>query len=196
VSAIDRAKIQAEVLVPIFRRLESTMGRPEALALLGAAIGDMVRASTAAWVRPMDHDQAVAVTWRGIRTKANWETMHPLVVEERQTSGEVAEFDVVECGYATFFNEIGEPDLGFLLTCSADHHMLDLFPEIELTRTQTRMQGAAYCDFRYRRRPDRTAASAGAERDAVAVDDPVAALALLDPAEADEAGDGLVDPLA
>ena len=60
------------------------------------------------------------------------------------------EFDVVDCQYATFFHELDEPDLGFLLVCSADFDMLSDVPQITLERTQTRMQGATHCDFRYR----------------------------------------------
>ena len=47
---------------------------------------------------------------------------------------------------------MGEPELGFLLICSADFPTAEgVGPDIELTRTQTIMQGAAHCDFRYRR---------------------------------------------
>ena len=43
-------------------------------------------------------------------------------------------------------------ELGFLLVCSADFDTAAGFgPGIRLTRTQTIMQGASHCDFRYRR---------------------------------------------
>lgn len=39
-----------------------------------------------------------------------------------------------------------------LLTCSADFaHAEGFGADIKLTRTQTLMQGASHCDFRYRR---------------------------------------------
>lgn len=39
-----------------------------------------------------------------------------------------------------------------LLVCTADFATAEGFgPDIELTRTQTIMQGATHCDFRYRR---------------------------------------------
>jgi len=47
---------------------------------------------------------------------------------------------------------LGEPELGFLLVCSADFIMAEGFgPDIKLTRTQTIMHGASHCDFRYKR---------------------------------------------
>jgi hypothetical protein len=45
---------------------------------------------------------------------------------------------------------LGEPELGFLLVCSQDFPMTEGFGSgIQLTRTQTIMQGASHCDFRY-----------------------------------------------
>jgi hypothetical protein len=58
--------------------------------------------------------------------------------------------NVTGCRYARFFHEIGEPELGFLLVCSADFPMAEGFGDgVELSRTQTIMQGAGHCDFRY-----------------------------------------------
>ena len=60
--------------------------------------------------------------------------------------------DVTRCRYAEFYKALGEPELGFLLVCTADHAVAEGFgADIELTRTQTIMQGAPRCDFRYRR---------------------------------------------
>jgi hypothetical protein len=71
------------------------------------------------------------------------------VKEQSQDSFDI---DVRRCRYAEFYNALGEPELGFLLVCSADYLMAEGFgPEIKLTRTQTIMQGASHCDFRYRR---------------------------------------------
>jgi hypothetical protein len=88
--------------------------------------------------------------WRGISRKQSWEAMHPISVEERLVTETEAALDVVDCQYAAFFNEIDEPELGFLLVCCADFDVLTALPEITLERTQTKMQGSPYCDFRYR----------------------------------------------
>jgi hypothetical protein len=59
---------------------------------------------------------------------------------------------VRECRYAEFYKALGEPELGFLLVCTADFATADGFgPDVKLTRTQTIMQGASFCDFRYKR---------------------------------------------
>ena len=60
------------------------------------------------------------------------------------------EINITGCRYANFYKEIGAPELGFLLTCSADFTMAQGFgADVQLTRTQTIMQGASHCDFRY-----------------------------------------------
>jgi hypothetical protein len=63
------------------------------------------------------------------------------------------DINVKGCRYAEFFKQIGAPELGFLLVCSADFHMAEGFgADVQLTRTQTIMQGASHCDFRYARK--------------------------------------------
>jgi hypothetical protein len=50
-----------------------------------------------------------------------------------------------------FFRALGEPELGALILCEADFHMLEAGGgEVEPQRTQTIMKGAAYGDFRYK----------------------------------------------
>lgn len=61
------------------------------------------------------------------------------------------EFNITGCRYADFFRQLGEPELGALLLCDADFDVAEVgSPEVTLTRTQTIMKGANYCDFRYR----------------------------------------------
>ena len=62
------------------------------------------------------------------------------------------EFNITGCRYADFFRELGEPELGALLLCDMDLHFIEQVgaPDVELTRTQTIMKGASYCDFRFK----------------------------------------------
>ena len=84
------------------------------------------------------------------RTYARGDALDYHVLEQ---SHDAFEIDVQRCRYAEFYRELGEPELGFLLVCSADFLFSEGFDaDIELTRTQTIMQGASHCDFRYRRK--------------------------------------------
>ena len=69
-----------------------------------------------------------------------------------QTDDQLA-FNVTRCRYAEFFKELGLADLGSLIHCSRDHAMVAGFnDDLELTRSQTIMQGGSCCDFRFRRK--------------------------------------------
>ena len=82
-------------------------------------------------------------------TYARGDALDYRVIEQSEDAFEI---DVRGCRYAEFYKELGEPELGFLLVCSADFDTADGFsPDIHLTRTQTIMQGASHCDFRYKR---------------------------------------------
>jgi L-2-amino-thiazoline-4-carboxylic acid hydrolase len=60
------------------------------------------------------------------------------------------DFNVTRCRYAEFYKDLGLADLGYLVHCNRDHAMIDGFnPDLKLTRTQTVMEGASHCDFRF-----------------------------------------------
>ncbi|MDH4204826.1 MAG: L-2-amino-thiazoline-4-carboxylic acid hydrolase [Desulfobacteraceae bacterium] len=60
-------------------------------------------------------------------------------------------FDVTYCGYAQIYEKMGIKDMGSTLSCIRDFSFLKGFnPQIELRRTQTIMEGAKYCDFRFK----------------------------------------------
>ena len=63
-------------------------------------------------------------------------------------------FNVTRCRYAEFYRDLGLTDIGFHIHCKRDYAMIDGFnPGIELDRRQTLMEGANYCNFRYKKGP-------------------------------------------
>jgi hypothetical protein len=59
-------------------------------------------------------------------------------------------FNVMRCEYAELYRKLGMLELGYCLSCSRDDPFVKgLNSQIQLVRTQTIMQGAAYCDFRF-----------------------------------------------
>src|SRR5215470_8494374 len=64
-------------------------------------------------------------------TYAREDALDYRVIEQSQ---DAFEFDVTGCRYAEFYKELGEPELGFLLVCSADFPVAEgLGPDIKLT---------------------------------------------------------------
>lgn len=147
VPLIDRVKIQAEVLVPLIKGLEDELGKDRAHDLVRAALGDTYRDLASGLSAGLGSRGALT----GIFAASSvGEAIH---MEERDASAEAMEIDVTGCRYAQFFQQLGEPELGFLLVCSADFPLAEGIPGVELQRTQTIMQGAEFCDFRYRFTP-------------------------------------------
>ena len=68
-----------------------------------------------------------------------------------RSDGEHLDFDVVRCRYAEMYHALGIAELGKTLSCNRDFALIEGFnAEARLSRTQTLVEGAAHCDFRYR----------------------------------------------
>jgi hypothetical protein len=152
IPAIEQAKIQAQVLVPLIKALQTELGQERANALVRKALGDVYRRLGERWwqtkgSRHVGENMASAF--------AAFAKDAALDYSVRAQSQEVYEIDVTRCQYAQFYKELGEPELGFLLVCSSDFPFAEGFdPDLKLTRSQTIMQGASHCDFRYRRQKE------------------------------------------
>ena len=67
-----------------------------------------------------------------------------------EQSAERLSFNVTRCRYAEMYRALGLADLGSSLSCQRDFSLVEGFnPAIGLTRTQTLMEGASHCDFRF-----------------------------------------------
>ena len=67
-----------------------------------------------------------------------------------EQSDERLTFNIRRCRFAEMYRALGIPELGTLFSCNRDFALAQGFnPEIVLTRTQTIMEGALFCDFRY-----------------------------------------------
>ncbi len=138
-SVLKAMKIQSRVGIPIVRELEKEIGKERAHAIVG---------------------KAIAGAYVDYRKTKRFEADSPPLVEQEVDSGFPVEREVVDnfdethghniagCKSAEFFRQIGEPEIGALMTCGVDFAAKDLIrPEWEFGRTQTRMKGASHCDF-------------------------------------------------
>lgn len=148
VPLIEQVKIQAQVLVPLVRTLQAELGEERANALVRKSLGALYRQLGEAWWRAQGASEPGERLATAFEKFAAGDALDYEVLE--QTADTFA-LDVTGCRYARFYQEIGAPELGFLLTCSADFTYAEGFGgDVQLTRTQTIMQGADHCDFRYR----------------------------------------------
>jgi len=149
VSVLEQARIQAQLLIPLIKTLQAELGEARANALVRKALGDVFRRYGEEFWRGKNETNLGKAIASAFRTYARDDALDYRVNAQSQDAFEI---DVTRCRYAEFYRELGEPELGFLLVCSADFMTAEGFGgDVELTRTQTIMQGASHCDFRYRR---------------------------------------------
>ena len=152
VSVIEQARIQAKVLVPLVKALQAELGEGRANALVRKTIGDLYRGYGEEFWRAKNETDLGKSVASAFATYARDDALDYHVIEQ---SHDAFALDVTRCRYAEFYKALGEPELGFLLVCTADFAVVDGFgSDVELRRTQTIMQGASHCDFRDRRVPD------------------------------------------
>lgn len=144
---IEQIKIQAQVLVPLVKTLQAELGEDRANAIVRKALGELYRRYGEKWWRTQGARSLGEKMASAFGMFAAGDALDYEVVKQAPDAFEV---NVTQCRYAKFYYEIGAPELGFLLTCSADLAMTEGFgADVQLTRTQTIMQGASHCDFRY-----------------------------------------------
>jgi hypothetical protein len=149
VSVIEQAKIQAQVLVPLVKALQAELGEARANAIVRSALRDLFRGYGEEFWRTKNEPNVGEAVASAFKAYARDDALTYDVIEQSENA---FAFDVTRCRYAEFYKELGEPELGFLLVCSADFDTAAGFGgDIKLARTQTIMQGASHCDFRYRR---------------------------------------------
>jgi L-2-amino-thiazoline-4-carboxylic acid hydrolase-like protein len=148
-SVIEQARIQAQVLVPLIKAMQAELGKERANELVRKTLGDLYRRYGEEFWRSKSEAGLGNAVASAFATYARDDALNYDVIEQSQDSFEI---NVRECRYAEFYKALGEPELGFLLVCSADFATAEGFGgDVKLTRTQTIMQGASFCDFRYSR---------------------------------------------
>ena len=147
IPVIEQAKIQAKALVPLVKALQAELGEERANSIVRNALGELYRSYGERWWRgrgSQDLGSNMAAAFAGF---AAADALDYKVIKQ---TPEAFEVDVTGCRYAEFYRKLGVPELGFLLACSSDFPMVEGYGAgVELKRTQTIMQGASHCDFRY-----------------------------------------------
>jgi hypothetical protein len=151
VAMIDRVKIQAQVLVPVIEAFRREIGTQRANEILSTALQD--------WSRDLHRREGARQQgsprqkWEALMRDSAQRNAAAIELDVAKAEPNAFEFNVTSCRYAEFFKEIGEPELGRLLLCDTDVYVAEVgSPEVAFTRSQTIMQGAPHCDFRYRMR--------------------------------------------
>jgi predicted ArsR family transcriptional regulator len=148
VGILTRREIEARILAPVVDALGQAFGRDQVVAIVREVIVGIARDQG----RAMAEARGDASLTGFAATLEPWTRDDALRLEVREQTDERLSFDVTRCRYAELYRSLGIPELGAVLSCNRDAALIEGFnPDVTLTRTQTIMQGAPCCDFRYAR---------------------------------------------
>jgi hypothetical protein len=147
ISHLMRREIQAPLAACIISGFGSVVGRDKAIEVATAAIqADALEAGR--MTAKKYGKNSLRELSRVVREV--WCEGDALVIRMQEESDERLSFDVTRCGYVGLYDSMGLREFGFCLSCSRDEPFARGFnPRIRLLRTQTIMQGAPHCDFRF-----------------------------------------------
>ena len=146
IGVLTRREIEARLLGTLLQALGEEFGREKVLEVTRQVILRIAREQGAGLAGGMGgstlgHFADSLEAWK----KDEAMQMEVLEQDEWRFS-----FNVTRCRYAEMYRALGIPELGAILSCNRDQALIEWFnPQIKLTRTQTIMEGAAFCDFRY-----------------------------------------------
>jgi len=142
----ERLAVQMEALVPLVRDLQRLLGE----GVVNEALTRRIEEQRASARENATRTEDLSILAAGTAAYAAGDALDYEVLE---ASSDRFDMNVHRCAYAEMMERLGARDIGHLLICNQDYAMADAMG-LELTRTQTCMQGGAFCDFRYRRRSD------------------------------------------
>jgi len=147
VGVLTRREIEARILAPVIDALGQRFGRDEVVAIVRDVVAGIARDQG----RTMAEARGDASLSSFAQTLGPWTKDDALRLTVIQDAPSQFDFDVTRCRYAEMYRALGIQELGEVLSCQRDAALIEGFnPDVTLTRTQTIMQGASSCDFRYR----------------------------------------------
>lgn len=146
VPIIIRREIEALITAPLIKAFIEEFGREPALKITEKVIKSLAR-QAGELLKVMSGGDSLEHLQKALSMFGQGGAQE---FELLEASPNKAALNVTRCRYAEMYREHGLQEFGFLLSCGRDFALMEGFnPKIRFTRTQTIMEGAAYCDFRF-----------------------------------------------
>jgi hypothetical protein len=147
IGVLTRREVEARLLAPVVEALAHEFGYARVVEVLRATIVQIAHQQGDALAAAMGGDSLVHFA----ESLQYWTRDQALELEVLHQDEERFDFNVTRCRYAEMYRALGISDLGAVLSCNRDYALIGGFNRnVELNRTQTIMEGATCCDFRYR----------------------------------------------
>ena len=146
IGVLKRREIEARILMPVLSALGDEFGRERVFEVARKVIVEVAREQGKALAERMGGDSLGHLA----AALEDWKKGDAYRMEVLEQTEEKLSFDVTRCRYAEMYRALGIPEVGALLSCNRDFSLVEGFnPDVKLTRTQTVMEGASHCDFRF-----------------------------------------------
>ena len=152
IGVLKRREIEARILAPVLAALGDEFGRDRVFEIVRDTIINVAREQGAQLAAQVGGNDMADFARALAAWKKDDAMQMDVLAEPVGINDERYEFNVTRCRYAEMYRALGIPELGAVLSCNRDFALIEGFnPQIQLTRTQTLMQGAVHCDFRFAR---------------------------------------------
>ena len=147
VGVLIRREIEARILAPVIDALGAEFGRERVIEIVRRAIEQIAREQGRQHAEQLGGNSLAYF----VRGREAWVRGDALTIETLEATASRLDFNVTRCRYAEMYRALGIPELGAVLSCGRDGALGEGFnPALQLTRSQTIMEGAPCCTFRYR----------------------------------------------
>lgn len=144
---IKQREIEARMAVALIDSYAATIGRPRAIAIARESIQEQAQ-TAGRQMAGQRGNHSLEELARVVQEV--WAREEALQIVCHSTAPDMLAFDVHRCHYAELYETMGIRDMGVHLSCCRDAAFARGFnPAIQMQRTQTIMEGAATCDFRF-----------------------------------------------
>ena len=143
---IEKRAIEASAVAPIIKAVAQRIGKEEALAIL-QEVNEKEAFQRGESLRKQLGKTGIAQL---VEDVATWGIGGVLEMEVLEQTSETYHFNITRCPYYEKYKDLGLIEYGAALSCCRDEPFARGFhPQLKLERSQTIMEGADYCDFRY-----------------------------------------------
>ncbi len=147
---LEQRKIEAGVLIPLIRDFQEEFGEENTNRVVRRVISQLAQETG----RTIGEESDESPIEKVAALIPRFDEGDALELEVVREDGEHYDFNVTRCRFAEFYKSLGVPELGLLLSCARDFALTSgISDDLKLERTQTIMEGAAHCDFRFRAAP-------------------------------------------
>lgn len=151
IGVLARRETEARILAPVIAALADAFGRDAVLDIVTKTIIEIAHEQGAQLAAFMGGNSAAHL----MDSMQYWSQDGALEIDILEQTDEALSFNITRCRYAEMYRALGIPELGAVLSCNRDYALSEGFNvDSTLTRTQTIMNGATHCDFRFRFPPE------------------------------------------